>query len=111
MSDMGSTGTVNVTPEMLQSALDAVSEYREAVSGYAKDLESIVSNLIPGSFSGSAAEGFMAFYTEKVVPLTDDNIFKLLDGIDSMLNGIKSAIPDADGVDEALGEGNKSVGN
>ena len=71
---MGSTGTVNVTPEMINSATSAIEEYETTVKTLYSQLEDTMSALIPGNFSGSAADGFKAFYDNniKAVANTDD---------------------------------------
>jgi uncharacterized protein YukE len=111
---MGTTGTVNITPEMITAALNAVEEYESTVQGLYSRLDTVVNNLIPGSFSGSAANGFQTFYTnsiEPVVSTSDQNsaimgIIKLLKDI---LEGINNAIPkDTDGLDDQLGTQNGS---
>ena len=55
---MGNTGTVNVTPEMINNAKDAIQEYKDTVKTLYSQLEDTMSALIPGNFSGSAADGF-----------------------------------------------------
>lgn len=59
---MGSTGTVNVTPEMIRSALSAINQYETTVKSLYSKLDSTMSELIPGNFSGSAAQGFKAVF-------------------------------------------------
>lgn len=111
---MGTTGTVNITPEMISAAKSAVEEYESTVQGLYSRLDTVVSNLIPGSFSGSAANGFQTFYTNQIMPVvntSDQNsaimgIIKLLKDI---LDGIDKAIPkDTDGLDDQLGTQNSS---
>lgn len=104
---MGSTGTVNVTVAMLNQALNAVSDYRQTTTNLHTQLGETVSNLIPASFSGSAAEGFKTFYSSKIDPTVGESLTKLLESLDAILNGIKDAIPEAAGIDEKLSEENK----
>ena len=107
---MGETGTINMTPDMFSNAKTVVSEYRKEVAALASQLEAEMSSLIPGNFSGSAANGFQAFYESKIVPANGESMTKVLDAIDSMLDGIFKAIPaESEGVDDQLGEGNKGV--
>ena len=40
---MGSTGTVNVTPEMINSAISAIEEYETTVKSLYSNLESTMS--------------------------------------------------------------------
>lgn len=103
---MGSTGTVNVSPEMIKNALKAIDDYRTVASAEYTTLNDTVTGLIPTSFSGSAATGFSTFYTNKIEPLTGKNLTDLLNALEEICNGILSAIPAAEGVDEKLAEGN-----
>ena len=103
---MGSTGTVNVSPEMMNNALAAIEEYRTTTGKLHQDLADSVNGMIPSSFSGSAATGFKNFYDNKIDPLAGENLTKLLDALRDICDGILKAIPAEDGVDEALAQGN-----
>lgn len=46
---MGSTGTVNVTPDMIKSALSAIEEYENTVKLLFSTLSSTMSELISSS--------------------------------------------------------------
>ena len=48
---MGNTGTVNVTPEMINNAKDAIQEYKDTVKTLYSQLEDTMSALIPGNFN------------------------------------------------------------
>ncbi len=105
---MGSTGTVNITPEMMTNAKAAVSTYRETLTGLQQRLQGVVDGLIPSGFSGSAANGFKTFHTNKIdTDLFVNGILPLLETIDSICDGILKALPDAEGVDEQLAAGNQ----
>lgn len=108
---MGSTGTINVSTEMLQNAINAIEDYRQEANTLYTDVANIVSDLIPGNFSGSAATDFKGFYDTKVEPALGQSLTELLDGMVSMLEGIKGAIPAEEGVDEALAQANQNAGN
>ncbi len=111
MPNMGTTGTVNVTLSMLEQALRAIEDYRESVKGLNNNLKQTVEGLIPASFSGSAAEGFKAFYTNNIEPNINTNLFQMLDGLKNICEAIKAQIPGMDqGVDEQLGQVNKNPG-
>lgn len=103
---MGSTGTINVSPEMMNNAISAIGDYREVAKAEYTNLSNTVTGLIPGNFSGSAASGFSTFYANKIEPLTGTNTTDLLNALEEICKGILSGIPDADGVDEKLAEGN-----
>ena len=109
---MGSTGTVNITPEMISAALSAVEEYEATTQGLYQRLDTTVNNLIPGSFSGSAAQGFQTFYTNRIEPITGKAVTDIIELLRNILNGINDAIPkDGDGLDDQLGSQNSSDGN
>jgi len=109
---MGSTGTVNITPEMISAALSAVEEYESTTNSLYTRLDGVVSGLIPGSFSGSAAQGFQTFYTNKIEPATGQAVKDIIELLRNILNGINDAIPkDGDGLDDQLGSQNSSDGN
>lgn len=109
---MGSTGTVNVSPEMMQNAIKAIDEYRDAAVVIRDELITAINALIPSGFSGSAATGFKTFYDEKIDVLIDaagetGSLAKMLNSLRDMCDGILKAIPASEGVDEKLAEGNK----
>lgn len=115
---MGSTGTVNVTPEMISSALSAINQYETTVSSLYSKLESTVSELIPGNFSGSAANGFQQFFYKNIAEqLADTNeeksgVTQIIQLLRDIVNGISNAIPkETDGLDDQLAEQNtKAMG-
>lgn len=104
---MGTTGTVNITPEMMKNALSVISTYRTTAATYKTNLENEINTLIPSNFSGAAAEGFNDFYIKKIEPAIGNNLTSLLNVLDQICQGILSAIPDTDGLDDQLGEGNR----
>jgi uncharacterized protein YukE len=105
---MGTTGTVNITPEMMKNALTIIEDYRTKAANLQGQLKSEVDSLIPGSFSGSAATGFKAFYEEKIAKDLDaEGLTKLLDALRDICQGTLDAIPNTDGLDDQLGDGNK----
>jgi uncharacterized protein YukE len=105
---MGSTSTVNVTPEMMNNALNVISGYRETTKGLYEQLNETVTALIPGNFSGNAADGFKIFYEKKIEPAVGEGLTKLLDSLQKMCEGILQAIPqESVGLDDQLAEENK----
>lgn len=112
MANMGSTGTVNITHEMIQNAVQAVENYQNTVSTLNGRLENEVNTLIPSSFSGSAAISFRdSFYANNIVPNVGKNLTSMLKALTDICNAIKDQIPGADqGVDDQLGQGNQNVG-
>lgn len=109
---MGSTGTVNVTPEMINNAKDAIQEYQDTVKTLYSQLEDTMSALIPGNFSGSAAEGFNDFYDKNIraVASTDDKesgVMQIITLMNNIVDGISEAIPAEQGVDESLATENR----
>lgn len=104
---MGSTGTVNITPEMMKNAMSIIDEYRAETGNLYTRLSDEVAGLIPANFSGSAAEGFQFFYTDKIEPAAGEGLTKLLDALYQICEGILKAIPAENGLDDQLGEGNR----
>lgn len=104
---MGSTGTVNITPEMMTNAMSIIDEYRTQTSNLYTRLSDEVTGLIPTNFSGSAAEGFRFFYTDKIEPAAGEGLTKLLDALYQICEGTLKAIPAESGLDDQLGEGNR----
>ena len=104
---MGSTGTVNITPEMMTNAMSIIDEYRAETSNLYTRLSDEVAGLISANFSGSAAEGFQFFYTDKIEPATGEGLTKLLDALYQICEGTLKAIPAESGLDDQLGEGNR----
>ena len=105
---MGSTGTVNITPEMIKSALSAIEEYETTVKSLYSTLSSTMSELIPGNFSGSAAQGF------KLANANDEStgVSQIIKLLKEIVNGISDAIPEENkGLDDQLAEQNtKAMG-
>jgi len=105
---MGNTGTVNITPEMMRNALNVISEYRTSSDALHTQLTETVTGLIPGSFSGNAADGFRFFYDESIEPAVGDGLTKLLDTLQQISEETLKAIPeDSIGLDDQLADGNK----
>ena len=111
MAKMGSTGTVNVTIEMMSNALSALEQYEATTKSLYTRLDSEVNNLIPGSFSGSAATGFQTFYTNRIEPVTGKALTEIIATLRNIFESIQKQIPGMDqGVDEQLGQGNNNAG-
>jgi uncharacterized protein YukE len=104
---MGSTGTVNISPEMMQNAIKAIGDYRDKTNQLHDTLTSTVNDLIPGSFSGSAADGFKFFYDDKIEPAVGDGLTKMLQALEDICDATLKAIPDNEGLDEKLSEENR----
>jgi uncharacterized protein YukE len=104
---MGSTDTVNITPDMMRNALNVVSDYSTATNNLFTQLSDTVNGLIPGSFSGSAAEGFKFFFDNTITKAASEDLAKLLKALQDILEETLRAIPDTGGLDDELGDGNR----
>lgn len=110
---MGETGTVNVTPEMINNAKNAIQEYQDTVKNLYSQIEDTMTALIPGSFSGSAADGFYDhFYDKNIRPVanTEDSnsgVMQIITLLNNIVDGISEAIPAEQGVDESLAAENR----
>ena len=93
------------------AAVQAIDTYQSAISGLNGRLQSEIDGLIPSSFSGSAAQGFKAFYDNNIFPNIGENLTKMLDSLKSICDSVKAQIPgEEQGVDEQLGQGNQNPG-
>jgi len=111
MANMGTTGTVNISKAMMDNAVKAIDDYQTAVTGLNGKLQSEIDGLIPSGFSGSAAQGFKAFYDNNIVPNVGVNLTKMLDSLKGICTSVKDQIPgEEQGVDEQLGQGNQNLG-
>lgn len=111
MANMGSTGTVNITQQMMVDAVQAINDYQSAIDALNKELGDEINSLIPSSFSGSAAQGYKYFYDEKIVPNITTGLSKMLESLISVCDTVKAQIPgDSNGVDDQLGQGNQNSG-
>lgn len=106
MAGMGTTGTVNITPEMMDEAIKAIEAYRETTGTLHTNVETEVTTLTSSDFTGSASTGFVNFYTNNIATATGDGLTAILDTLVQICTSIKTAIPDTDGVDEQLGTAN-----
>ena len=109
---MGNTGTVNVTPEMINNAKDAIQEYKDTVKTLYSQLEDTMSALIPGNFSGSAADGFKYFYDNNIksvanTDVNDSGVMQIITLMNNIVDVISEAIPAERGVYESLATENR----
>ena len=112
MANMGSTGTVKVEAAMIVNAIAAINTYQTTINSINTSLKNEIDNLIPSSFSGSAADGYKVFFENSIYPNITTNLTKMLESLKSICESIKKNIPEtSEGVDDQLGEGNKSAGN
>lgn len=111
MANMGSTGTINITKAMMDNAIQAIDDYQSSVTAINGKLQTEIDNLIPTSFSGSAATGFKTFYDNQIVPNVGENLTNMLNSLKSICESVKAQIPgDDQGVDDQLGQGNQNPG-
>jgi len=108
MAGMGKTGTVNVTPEMMDAAVKAIESYRSTTDTLYTNVSDEVTNLTGSDFTGSASTGFVNFYTNNVDKATGKGLTDILTTLEEICKSIKSGIPDIEGVDEQLGTANTS---
>lgn len=104
---MGSTGTVNITQKMMTDIMNAVSDYRGKAKALQERLDSEVKSLIPGNFSGAAAQGFEDFYKNNIATANGEGLANLLKAIDDIAQSTLDAIPGGSGLDDQLADGNR----
>ena len=100
---MGNTGTVNVTPEMINNAKDAIQEYKDTVKTLYSQLEDTMS---------AAADGFKYFYDNNIksvanTDVNDSGVMQIITLMNNIVDGISEAIPAERGVDESLATENR----
>ena len=78
MANMGTTGTINITKDMMDKAITAIDTYQATITNLNTELLAEIDGIIPSSFSGSAATGFKTFYTKNIEPNTGENLTKML---------------------------------
>ena len=111
MANMGITGTINMTKDMIDNAIKAITTYQSTITKLNTQLAGEINGLIPSSFSGAAATGFKTFYTTNVEPNAGENLTKMLNQLSQLCETIKKSIPgETDGVDDQLGSGNTNAG-
>jgi uncharacterized protein YukE len=106
MAGMGQNGTINITPEMMDEAIKAITTYRTSAESLHSNIQTEVETLTASDFTGSASNGFKSFYEEKIHPVTGEALNQLLQALEDICKSIKAAIPDTEGVDEQLGTAN-----
>ena len=93
MAGMGKTGTVNITPEMMDEAIKAIQAYRTTAFGAAdgngsdglKGTVKIEDDTLTASdFNGSATKGFVNFYTNNIEPATGSSLKGALEMLESI---------------------------
>ncbi|GAE90691.1 hypothetical protein [Acetivibrio straminisolvens] len=104
---MGSTGTVHMTPEMLQNAMRVIDEYKTTTDGLKSQLDNAINTLLSTSFSGSAADGFKYFYDNVIIPAIGEGLGGLLTTLNDIMDGILKAIPGENALDDQLGTQNR----
>ena len=111
MANMGTTGTINITKDMMDKAINAIDTYQTTITNLNTELLAEIDGIIPSSFSGSAATGFKTFYTKNIEPNTGENLTKMLKSLKTICETVKKQIPgDTEGVDDKLGTGNTNAG-
>ena len=78
MANMGTTGTINITKDMMDKAITAIDTYQATITNLNTELLAEIDGLIPSSFSGSAAPGFKTFYTSVDTEVVDDKLGTLI---------------------------------
>ena len=101
---MGQNGMVNITPEMMTTALAVIEDYISQTTDLRIRLGQAVKDLIPSYFSGSAADGYRAFFENKIDPVIGDNLTQLLNVLKDICEGTLKAIPGEGALDDQLGE-------
>ena len=112
---MGTTSRVVLSDEM-QKAKGECQSFRAQVKAMVDELDSAINTLLSSGFQGEAATGFKDFYDKNVASFfADGNTFDQYLGMfdkegDGLFDSIEKSLVIGEGVDPALGENNKSIG-
>lgn len=93
---------------MIDATIKEITEYRTTTETLHTNAETEVDNFISSDFTDSALKGFENFYTNNINTAIGKSLTEFLNKLEQICNGIKSAVPDTDGVDEQLGTTNTS---
>lgn len=100
-----------LTSAMISSAINAVEDYIGTANSLSSDLDSVINTLTSSNFQGDAADGYKAFYTEKVMPAINENLTgsaSLTKSIKDILESIQTQLLNT--VDPQLGDSNRNPG-
>lgn len=108
---MGIPKEIYRSPEMMDSALKAIDEYRRTAHFLHVKLSEVVNNLIPSNFNGCAAEGYHQFYVKNVEPVIEatsetGGLAEMLNALEDICKNITKTFTAEDGIDEELAEVN-----
>jgi len=112
---MGSTERVVLNDEM-QKAKSVCADFRSQVSTFVSELESTINALFSSGFQGEAADGFKEFYDKNVAAFfaaggTFDQFMSMFDKDgEGLFDSIQNALINSGGLDPALGENNRNIG-
>ena len=112
---MGTTSRVVLNDEM-QKAKGECQSFRSQVKSLAQELDSIINTLLSTGFQGEAADGLKQFYDNNIAAFladggTFDQYLSMFDKDgDGLFDSIEKALTIGDGVDPALGDNNKNIG-
>lgn len=101
-----------LTYSIISNATEKVETYVSTCNGLYEELEGVLGNLLSANFNGDAADGYNAFFKEKITPALTDNLTvpgeSLTAGIRSILETIQEQLLNT--VDPQLGEANRNPG-
>ena len=112
---MGSTSRVVISDEM-QKAKSECQAFRGQVKTFLEELDGPVNTLLSSGFQGEAADGFREFYEKNVKAfLSDGGAFDQYMSMfdkesDGLFDAIEKTLIGGEGLDPALGENNRNVG-
>jgi len=112
---MGTTSRVVISDEM-QKAKAACQTFRSQVKGFLDELDGTVNTLLSNDFQGEAADGFREFYEKNIKAfLSDGGAFDQYMSMfdkesDGLFDSIEKTLIGGEGLDPALGENNRNLG-
>lgn len=109
---MGESGTINITSQMMNDAMNAITNYKGEVQTAYNSLVNAMGE-IPANFKGAAANGFNKFYSGSIAPMLEKggNLEKMLDSLYDICKSALEQLPGENGIDASLAQiNNQSAG-
>lgn len=108
---MSANNTSALTAAIVENAKGCIDTYISTVNGLFEQLKNELTTLTSAEFTGDAANGYMVFFNNKIVPALTTNLTdpgsSLTASLKSMLDNIKTSLLDT--VDAQLGQQNQTV--
>lgn len=108
---MSASNITALTATIVENAKSAIDTYISTATQNFQELDNLIKTLTGSEFKGDAANGYVTFYTNRIVPALTTNLTEpgssLTASLKSMLDNIKQSLLDT--VDQQLGQQNETL--